>query len=141
MRIRSEMESLLMPSQVRLHFRKEKTARKHEILEMIKGLPVQNVVLDATSLRHENRARMNSLKDFLQIRDKYRIENLRIEMDASHFSLDKRVLSQEKGEDFYFSHHMAKHEPGLWIPDAIAWCYARNDKWRSLITYEQILVR
>jgi hypothetical protein len=140
-RVRREMESLLMPGQVRLHFRKEKISRKHQILEVIANLPLKHVVLDATSIRHENRARMNSFRAFLQIRDSYRAEELRIEIDASHFTFDKRVLSQFKDENFHFSHHMAKHEPGLWIPDAVAWCYARNGKWRSLINYEQILVR
>jgi hypothetical protein len=50
---------------------------------------------------------------------------------------DNRTLNEvSRNASFQFPHyrHMnSRHEPLLWLPDIIAWCYGRGGTWRDAV--------
>jgi hypothetical protein len=50
---------------------------------------------------------------------------------------DNSILREiAQNSDFQFPHyrHMnSRHEPLLWLPDIIAWCYGRGGTWRDAV--------
>jgi len=53
-------------------------------------------------------------------------------------SHDRKLLfsarrRQELAETFEYTHRRRREEPCLWVPDAIAWAYARGGPWRARI--------
>ena len=78
----------------------------------------------------------------LAIRSTSHIESIRqsrllvFDQSSSHLA-DRRSLSEvARGVDYQFPHyrHMnSRHEPLLWLPDIIAWCYGRGGPWRDAV--------
>jgi hypothetical protein len=59
-----------------------------------------------------------------------------VETDDSLVAQDRRLLyaaSHEYGltGGFAYRHLRRREEPCLWVPDAVAWCFARGGVWRQ----------
>ena len=50
---------------------------------------------------------------------------------------DRRIISEvsrSKGINIpHYRHMNSRHEPLLWLPDIVAWCYGRDGPWRDAV--------
>lgn len=63
-------------------------------------------------------------------------ERLVIERDESTYDFDKRTLTDACRtygcrETLYWDLLPPHHDPMLWIPDAMAWCWSKGGEWRQ----------
>lgn len=130
---RRRMRALLLPNQSHLHF-KEPDRRRKQIIETVLELEVGMRVYDASGVRDPREARARSLQ--LMVRDLAPFRPLLIiERDESLVRADQRTLSEELHRqeltDVVGHRHVPKRDdPGLWLADAVAWCWT-HPEWRS----------
>jgi hypothetical protein len=133
---RRTMKGLLLPRQRRLHFFKESAPRQRKILAVIESFGLDVKLYATPSDNHAGRARcLNAIvEDAAEV-----AERLVIERDESRLEFDKQVLYRAVRAhdcvDTLQYELLAPHlDPLLWIPDAIAWSWAKGGEWRQLVT-------
>lgn len=58
-----------------------------------------------------------------------------LEVDRRIVDSDRRTLNRLAGQySFNFQSLAPTEDPGLWLPDATAWCWIRGGAWRDSIT-------
>ena len=135
---RTAMRSLLLPRQSHLHFVKEEAARKGQIADAICGLPVELDIYDASAIKNQKQARDRCLERIVADLASRGAHRLVIEQDDSRLRTDREVLYQAVREHavqdwLVYEHLPARSEPLLWIPDAAAWCWTKDTRWRERI--------
>lgn len=139
---RRTMSGLLLPRQRRLHFFKESPARQRKILAVIAGLDVQ-VKLYATATA-DRAGRERCLGAIVESAAGV-AERVVIERDESTLDFDKQVLYRavrrhDCVESLVYELLAPHHDPLLWIPDAIAWSWAKGGEWRHLVaSYSELI--
>ncbi|ADB29603.1 hypothetical protein Kfla_0481 [Kribbella flavida DSM 17836] len=136
---RKALRGLLLPGQERLHFNHETDARRKQILDVIAEF---RILVDIYAAERESLgARRRCLQAI--VRDATAAtERLVIERDESTYDHDKRTLhaacNQYRRFDLRWELMVPKLDPLLWIPDAVAWAWARGGAWRrSVASYCQ----
>ncbi len=134
---RKELRAQLLKKQPRIHFKDERDSRRRQILDVIcqQGW---RVGLFTASPKRESIARGVCLDAIIQYVAAIGGMRLVIEVDDSVLQADKRMLFSavervQLAEGFTYSHMRARNEELLWVPDAIAWCFARGGEWRKRI--------
>ncbi|SDU12693.1 hypothetical protein [Jiangella alkaliphila] len=130
---RRVLRDLRIGKQRRIHFKDEKPARKEQVLaaalEVSSGCRLY-VCGGRRSARENCLSRM--VPDLVDLS----VDRLVLELDTATELLDKRVLFEETrkaGAAMTYQHELAHHEPLLWVPDAIAWCWASGGGWRQRV--------
>lgn len=136
---RAAMRSLLLPRQSRLHFVKERDDRKGQILNTVTGLPVRISLYDAGRLRDGRAARRLCLEHIVADLATLSAHRLVIEQDDSLFRSDQETLYRavrRSGVEstLVYEHLSPRLEPLLWIPDAVAWSWAKGAPWRERVS-------
>ena len=98
---------------------------------MLKNAPTQSllVVSNINHRTHLFQARHQALAELVSVLQRRKVERRGDDSDYVRTILTAR----SNRERLYFEHRQAKHEPMLWIPDAIAWCYGAGGVWASEI--------
>jgi hypothetical protein len=127
------MRALRIGKQQRIHFKDEKPARKEHVVET-----ALEVISDCRIYvcRRRQSARENCLSRMVPDLADIGVDRLVLERDTSTEQLDKRVLfeaTRKAGSAMIYHHDSPHHEPLLWAPDAIAWCWASGGSWRQLV--------
>ena len=130
---RRVLAGLRLAGQRRLHFTKESPARRRAILATICELGLRVRLYQAPGVTSQDRGRC------LQaiVRDcAGEAERLIIERDESTLDFDRRTLTQACRmagchESLFWDLVPPSLEPMLWVPDAVAWCWAKGDHWRA----------
>ncbi|SIQ66778.1 hypothetical protein [Micromonospora avicenniae] len=135
---RKVMRSLVLPSQRRIHFHKERDDRRRQIVGAINGLGVQAVILDASNHPNMKVARDACLVSLVAYAAKINAARLVIERDDSTLKADRRLLFDEVqraglSDTLRYDHLRAHEECLLAIPDALAWCWAKRGRWRAAV--------
>jgi len=135
---RVAMRNLLLPRQTRLHFVKERDDRKGKILSTVSGLSVQITVYDASRLRDERAARRLCLERIVDDLAEMSAHRLVIEQDDSLVRSDQGTLYRAVRRhgveaSLVYEHMSPRMEPLLWIPDAVAWCWAKGGVWKDRV--------
>lgn len=137
---RRELRGLLLKGQERLHFKHERPARRGEILTRLVALEVSVRVYDARAFgpREELIAREACLRQLVADIADARPARLIIERDESLERHDRRVLFEavrRHGLQDCLEYDLLspKSEPMLWIPDAVAWSWAKGGQWRRRV--------
>jgi hypothetical protein len=138
--VRRTMRSLVLPGQYRLHMKDERDARKRSIATAICTCAVRAVVYDAgRRYRNERERREACLRglvaDLAVGGDDVVVV---LEEDETLVAYDRAVLfravqSSDCAELLSYRHSGPAGEPMLWVPDAIAWCWAKGGDWRRRI--------
>lgn len=136
--LRSTMRTFLLPGQSRLHFTKERPARRKPILTEICTSGVEVRMYVARSYRHELEARRACLEQLVVDAADVRASRILLERDDSLVSHDDRVLFHAVRKagvehEMTYSHLRAPEEPLLWIADAAAWSWTSGGAWRERI--------
>ena len=135
---RTAMRSLLLPRQSRLHFAKERDARKGQILTALEALPLRINIYDARAVGDQRTARKLCLEHLVGDLAELHAHRLVIEQDDSLVRSDQEVLfhavrSHGVESELVYEHMSPRMEPLLWIPDAIAWSWVKGGEWRDRI--------
>jgi hypothetical protein len=133
--VRQLARSLCLPGQRRWHFTKEKDSRRAQIIGALtrSGLVTAWVGLgkgDEVSVRALCMQRLG----FELVG--WSAERLVIESREGRDEQDRRALFRVLREHpaVHYEHQTPNTEPGLWIADAIAWCYGAGGLWRKRVT-------
>ena len=119
---RRELRALLLKGQERLHFKHERPSHHGEILTRLQALDVAVRVYDAQGFRprEELAAREACLRALVADLAASRPQRLVLERDESPLRCTIGVVT-------------AKSEPMLWVPDAVAWSWAKGGRWRAAV--------
>lgn len=144
---RDRLRELLLPRQPRLHFRDERDARKHRIISAVLELDVRADIYVADlagGVVDARRRCLTALAASALTRD---IRRIVIERDDGMVDHDKRTIAAAiraaaPANPFEYRWERAHDEPLLWIPDALAWCWAARGTWqaniRPIVTLHQV---
>lgn len=133
--VRQTVNSLCQPGQRRIHFTKEKDARRHKIIAALVATGARVEIYDASAC-HARWARtrcLEALTEALAVQGRVRLV---IERDDSVLVHDKRVLFdhvRKTGADMEYQFMRAHEECLLAIPDAVAWCWAKGGAWKQSV--------
>lgn len=135
------MTNLLLPGQERLHFSKERDARRRFILEQLNESPVKAVIVTTPKKPTEIEARARALRRLVRETHLLSIDRLVIERDESALVLDKRVLSEATSNPharatLSYGWSVPRQEPLLWAADAFAWAWSTGGSWRDQVRSE-----
>jgi len=132
---RKALRGLLLPGQERIHFNHEKPARRKKILDVIAGLHlVVDLYKTGTDTHADRRRCLQAI-----VRDNAgSAERIVVEMEESTCEHDRRWLREAAR---HFGCHdtmrwdvlVAKSDPLLWVPDAVAWSWVRGGAWRRAV--------
>ncbi len=133
---RTLMRRLCLPGQERIHFTKERSARRGQIAAAICQANAAIDVYDATNLRPRE-ARAACLRQIVDDLAAAGAHRLVLEQDHSLLRHDQTVLYdavRKAGvvDQLTYEHLPARSEPLLWVADAAAWCWA-HPAWRTRI--------
>lgn len=135
---RAAMRQLLLPRQSHVHFVKERSDRKGQIIDSILGLPLRLDVYDVTGIKDARAARRACLERLVQDLAAEAAHRLVIEQDESLIRSDREVLYRAVrghgvAQSLTYEHLTPRNEPLLWILDAAAWCWIKGGHWRRRI--------
>lgn len=132
---RKALRALLLPGQERLHFNHERPRRRNQIVDVIAGFGVRVCLYRAE--RDDAAGRSACLRAV--IRDNAgSAHRVVIERDESTYDFDRRTLKDAVGaygcrDTLRWDLLAPKQDPMLWLPDAVAWCWARGGTWRHAV--------
>ncbi|MEV0606628.1 hypothetical protein AB0I61_09690 [Polymorphospora rubra] len=140
---RQAIKKLVLPKQRRIHFHKEKDARRWTILNAIIGLGAEVIIYDAAGQRSIKAARDACLTQLVADLAKINAARLVLERDDSTIQSDQQLLYREvrtagMADEFRYDLMRAHEEVLLAIPDAVAWCWAKGGRWR--LAAEQVVM-
>lgn len=133
--IRRLARSLCLPGQRRWHFNSESNRRRRLILDTITKDDSIRALLhvgrgNPAAVRREC---LTSLVFELLERPGGRLV---IEGREGQDAVDQRCVDeaiQKVGREIAYTHMRPHEEPGLWLPDAIAWAYGAGGVWRRRV--------
>jgi hypothetical protein len=138
-KLRSVVNQLLLPKQVRLHFTGETPQRRKLIVNaFVDAGSIGTVIYDCTRFgRDDNRGRGAAVGAMAARVARIPVARIVLETDDSTVDHDRKLIRAKLKaagvEDVVGCDHLRSHEePLLAIPDAVAWCYARGGEWRKL---------
>lgn len=137
-RARAAMRGHVAAGAHRVHFVKERPARRRAILATIAGLGVIVVVIEAPVGCRANEQRHATISELTRWACASGARRIVIERDENSIALDRRVIESALAElpgrrELEYAHVPARSEPLLWIADAVAWAWARGGEWRHLV--------
>lgn len=129
------VRSVKKKGQSTVHFVKESNSRRRQILSVYSKLDVKIKMFVAKGLS-EGVSRQKCLEALilgLEPRTKYRII---LDIDQTNFQRDRGVFidflpKKSALELISYQHEEPSRENLLWIPDAIAWSFARGGLWKQ----------
>lgn len=132
--IRKSLNRLRNKGQTTIRFSTEDDSRKRQILGAMKHLDVEWTIISVKGLS-EPVARELCLQQLVDELNEGKNYSIVLDRDESYVSFDKKVirnslLRRELTKAVQYRHDEPNLEKLLWLPDAIAWSYARGGNWR-----------
>jgi di/tricarboxylate transporter len=135
--IRRSMRLIIPAGQNRIHFRKDRDILKDRLLKVVKKSGILTLVATSRS-GSERLSRDECLAKLVPALLALGVTELIMELDEASEAADRRTITAlvaGRKPTFQFRHETSTHEPCLWIPDAVAWCYQRGGEWRQKVAY------
>lgn len=143
---RATVSRLVFRGQRSIHFCKERDERRRQILRVLRDLPAEVVIYDATAYRNVKPARDACLRGLVVDASKVAAERLVLDLDTSCLDSDRSLLGRELGlagmaGRLRYDHLKAHADHLLAIPDAVAWSWAKGGEWRATVQRMVVEVR
>ncbi|WP_370250108.1 hypothetical protein [Nocardioides sp.] len=134
--LRADLSSMVMPGQRSLHMKSESEGRRIQIADRILSAVADSLVvdvIDAGRIGTERTRRARCLETVVDLAFRSGGAHLIIDRDLGLQQFDRQQLIEAvrgRATDGTVTYeHRSRHEdPGLAVPDAIAWAWARNDQ-------------
>ena len=130
---RSAVRKLVMPGQRFVHFVSESRRRKLQILKRLREIDfdVKFLVVRTGSPAERREVAIKALVEGLHSEGYCQ---LIFDEDVTYTVSDRLIVRTELEslgviEKVSYSHVPSRHEPLLWIPDAMAWTFAKGGHW------------
>lgn len=132
-RVRRELRLLIPPGQRRIHFTSDSTATRQRTVARMLDLPIEVLLAVGPAHTRQAAARTWCLTQITANTGKG--DRLILEIDRGIVDHDRNDLDRLTRQDGQTYSHMTAHsDPGLWLPDGIAWCWTRGGSWKEAIT-------
>ena len=135
--LRKELRAFLLRGQRSIHFSLENDSRRRKFLSLISrhDLPMRVYVSNETNQATARRWCLEMLLDDLPKEEQFKLV---LDRDEAFVSFDQRIITNTSkvnnlNRGNIHGHDEPEYEPLLWIPDAIAWSYAKNGIWRTRV--------
>lgn len=141
--VRKLARSLCLRGQRRWHFKSESNRRQHKILDsLVRTKAIRGFIYTGTG--RDMAVRGECLTALITDLIDHKASRLVIESRESMNGFDRQcileALRKTSGTLDYL--HLRPHEePGLWLPDAIAWAYGAGGEWRRRVRPTLTVVR
>lgn len=132
---RRAMAQLLLPRQRRIHFTKESTPRQRKILDVLAEFDLTVRLYRAD---RDNAVGRRACLEAVVADIANTAERLVVERDESTVDFDRQTLfaaARKHGctDTLQYELLAPRLDPMLWIPDAIAWAWAKGGDWRHSV--------
>ena len=134
--LRRVARSLCLPGQRRWHFVSERDSRRHQIIAAlgrsghVRAFVYYGVGRDADERAGGLRLLASDLQD-------EQVGRVVLESRQGRDHLDRQIFIEQLhrlgGTPFTYTHQPPHADPGLWVADALAWCYSAGGPWRQTI--------
>ena len=138
------LKRLRMKGQRRVHFVSESLSRKREILSTLSKAQIstKNYVIHGQA---EGISREFCLRQMIADLEQSEQYSIIFDADVNHFLTDNRIMRsalEKRGmlQQVEYRHEEPEIEALLWIPDSIAWAYAKGGVWRKHTSDLEIIV-
>ena len=134
---RTTLRALRPPGTHRVHFQAENDARRRRFLQVTAALPITARIYTARR-RTDRESRQMILTRLVGDAVDLGAARLVLERDDSLIVHDQRTIREERSrqkaaDQLRFDHLRSLDDPMLWLPDAIAWAWCRDRRWRALV--------
>ncbi|CAB4343888.1 unannotated protein [freshwater metagenome] len=134
---RDALRELKPTDRSHIHMYRERRATQIAVADFVSNLPISCwLITVSTATAKEPLARPMALSALSKM-GSLRGSRLLTLDDTSARRVDSQILREvARGVNYQFPHyrHMnSRHEPLLWLPDIIAWCYGRGGTWRDSV--------
>lgn len=147
--VRTLMRGLLLPRQVRLHWRDEGQERRRKIVDAIAEAGVHSLVVVGARLdpARQERGRRQALRHLLWELDARSVEHLLLESRQSSQDRDDRVAiggmrnARVVTRRLRVDHGRPVQEPLLWLPDAVCGAVGQarcGEPWHQAVIQERL---
>ena len=135
--IRDALREMKPSDRSHIHMYRERRSTQLAMANFVSALPISCwLVSISTATAKEPLARPLALAALTNIKSIQGSRLLTLD-DTSARRVDSQILREvARGVEYQFPHyrHMnSRHEPLLWLPDIIAWCYGRGGTWRDAV--------
>lgn len=134
---RVALKAMCPKGQRRIHFSTESDSRRRKILDKMSKLETSTTIYVARS-RNQTKARAAILQKMLPQLLDMGAQRLVLDSREGQDHVDRQTIYSALGQDsqanFTYDHHPSATEPLLWIPDAVAWAWGRDNKWKERVT-------
>ncbi len=140
--VRKRLRALTLPGQRRLHFSAESNRRRRGLLRDMGGLGTGSVIYVA---RHRDQVAARAailtavVGDLLEQGTTRFVLESRANQDQRDRSIISRAIGSGGSMPFTYAHSEANGEPLLWVPDAVAWTWGRDRRWRKIVRDLQLV--
>ncbi|WP_075891518.1 hypothetical protein [Actinomyces provencensis] len=123
----------------RIHMKAEGDSSRKKIISGLSKLEISCHIVGIASYSSELEARAACLKQVLDGCELHHAASLTIERDESLQRWERQfLLTQQRDRslaaEFTYDWKNPTEEPLLWIPDVVAWAYAKGGDWRRRIS-------
>ena len=140
--VRKRLRALTSPGQRRVHFSSESDRRRRALLREMGGLGTVSVIYIARA-RDQVAARAAILTTVVGDLLAEGVTRFVLESRAAQDRRDRLVISRAIGPGvsatFTYAHSEAHGEPLLWVPDAVAWAWGRDRRWKKIVRDLQLV--
>jgi len=135
--IRQVMRDLRTKNSHHIHMYREPRGRQEHITQIVSNLEISAWLIEVS-----NNTAKEPLARNLAIQNIGNIQSIRnsrlLTLDyINRNRIDNSILrgiAQNANYQFpHYRHMNSRHEPLLWLPDIIAWCYGRGGTWRDAV--------
>lgn len=139
---RKRLRTLTSPGQRRLHFSGESDRRRRFLLREMGGLGTGSVMYVA---RHRDQVAARAAILTAVVGDLLEQGTARLVLESRAYQdqRDRSVISHAIGSGgstpFTYAHSEAHGEPLLWVPDAVAWAWGRDRRWKKVVRDLQLV--
>ena len=135
--IRQVMRDLRTADSLHIHMYRESRGRQKHIAQTITSLRINAWIISVSSqTARDPIARNLALQNIGQLESMRESRLITLDYINRHRADNSILREIAQNSDFQFPHyrHMnSRHEPLLWLPDIIAWCYGRGGTWRDAV--------
>lgn len=139
---RTALRSLRAKGQRRLHFSTESDQRRRQLLKELSTLELASTIYVAKH-RDKTAARAAILHEAVVELRGSGVTRLVLEAREGQDKRDRATIYTALGPhpnpEFEYTHRKPASEPLLWVPDAVAWAWGRDRRWRQRVNELQLV--